>query len=219
MESEAGELRNLTNRVEVLPDNIMSKQLWLLVVQSSVIMAAFLTIYLWLCRINRNLEQKLNTIQTTLSSQNPLIPSQLTSTGVATESTTSNQQKAPSAEQHSEQSCQPDRTKLSNCSQSSIHTRSLSVSDLRRQAENIGDLSRADLKCLTTNRSKSWQENGVSSGQSCCERERAAALSGGPLVSHSLSSLDDRRSTAEVSRSQYCELVIMIQSCVILALC
>lgn len=172
--------------------------------------------------MNHNIEQKLNTIQTILTSQNHLVPSQLTSTGGATESTTNNQQKAPSAEQNSEQSCQPERTKLSNCSQSSIHTRSLSftsVSDLRRQAENIGDLSRADLKCLTTNRSKSWQENGVSSGQSCCERERAAALPGGPLASHSLSSLDDRRSTAEVSRSQYCEFVIMVQSCIILALC
>ena len=180
----------------------MSKQLRLLVIQSIVVMAVFLVTCLWLCRMSRNLEQKLNTIQTTLTSQNPLVPSQLTSTGVAIESTTSNQQKAPSAEQDLEQSCQSERTKSSNCSHSSTHARSLSftsVSDLRRQAENIGDLSRADLKCLTTNRSRSWQENGVGSGQSCCERERDPTLSGGPLASHSLTSLDDRRSTAEVS--------------------
>ena len=191
--------------MDVIPNDVISKQLWLLVVQSVVVMAVFLISCMWLCRVNRNLERKLNTIQTALSSQNRPVPSQLTSIGVATENS---KRKMPSTKQDSEQLCPSERTKLNYCSQSTTHARSqsfTSVTDLRKQAENIGDLSRADLKSLTTNRSKSWQENGISSGQNCFERKTVTALSGGPLTSHSLTSLDSRRSTDEVSIHQCCE--------------
>lgn len=207
LELEAKELHNLADRMDVLPDDVISKHLWpLLVVQSVVAMAVFLVTCLWLCRANRKLERKLNAIQTTLSQpQNHLLPTHAQwthSMSVASESTMDSQQKT---DNNIVESCQlVERTKLSNSSQSSAnHACSLSftsVSDLRRQAENIGDLSRADLKHRTTNRSKSWQESGASgSGQNCCVKETPTVLSGGPLSSHSLSSLDDRRSTAEVS--------------------
>ena len=207
IQSEAEEIHNLTNRVDIQPDDVLSKHLCLLAVQSVVITAVFLVTCLYLCRVNRNLEQKLNTIQTTLSSQNhpPVIPSQLlTSVDVATENAMNNRQ---IMEKDLEQSCQStERTKLSNGSQvASTHARSLSftsVSDIRRQAENIGDLSGVDLKHLTTatTQRRSWRENGRSSGHSCWERETTATLSGaGHLSSRSLSSLDDRRSSAEVS--------------------
>ena len=52
--SEAKELHSLTERVNVLSDDIMSNHLWLLAVQSTVIMAVFL--YIWLCRANHSLE-------------------------------------------------------------------------------------------------------------------------------------------------------------------
>ena len=169
----------------------MSNHLWLLAVQSTVIMAVFFITCLWLCRTNHSLEQKLNTIQTTLSqTQNHLLSSRLTSSVVAAESMMNNHQKAEidSEQSYKQQSADHERTRSSNFSQSSSHARSLSFTsmrDLHRQAEDIGDLSRVDLKYLTTNQSKRWQES---------------LSQGGPLASHSLSSLDDRRSTAEVSQ-------------------
>ena len=178
-----------------LPDDMMSNHLWLLAVQSTVIMAVFFITCLWLCHANHSLEQKLNAIQTTLSqTQNHPRPSQLTSSssgGVAMESMVNNHQKSEIdlKQSYNHQPTDHERTKSSNFSQSSSHARSLSFTsmrDLRRKAEDIGDLSRADLKCLTANQSKRWQET--------------LPQGGGPLSSHSLSSLDDRRSTAaEVS--------------------
>ena len=195
MESEAEELHSLTEKVNDLPDDIMSNHLWLVAVQSTVIMAVFFITCLWLCRVNHSLEQKLNAIQTTLSqTQNHPTPSQLTSnssgSSVAVESMVNNHQKTEiNLKQSYKQPTDHERTKSSNFSQSSSHARSLSftsVRDLHRQAEDISDLSRADLKCLTANQSKRWQET--------------LPQGGGPLSSHSLSSLDDRRSTAaEVS--------------------
>ena len=193
MESEAKELHSLTEKVNDLPDDMMSNHLWLVAVQSTVIMAVFFITCLWLCRVNHSLEQKLNAIQSTLSqTQNNLTPSQLTSSGgsVAMESMVNNHQKSEiDLKQLYNQPTDHERTKSRNFSPSSSHARSLSftsVRDLRRKAEDIGDLSRADLKCLTANQSKRWQET--------------LPHSGGPLSSHSLSSLDDRRSTAaEVS--------------------
>ena len=173
----------------------MSNHLWLVAVQSTVIMAVFFITCLWLCRANHSLEQKLNAIQTTLSQTkiHPT-PSQLISSisgSVAVESMMNNHQK-PEIDLKQSYHHQPtdhERTKSSNFSPSSSHARSLSftsMKDLHRQAEDIGDLSRADLKCLTANQSKRWQE--------------MLPQGGGPLSSHSLSSLDDRRSTAaEVS--------------------
>jgi hypothetical protein len=212
LESEAKELRSLANRVNVLPDDIISSHLWLLVAQSIVVMAVFFVSCLWLCHMNHNLEQKLNVIQTTLSQTMPnhvIIPSQSTSSSgvaAASESITNNQQKAEIDLEQSYRHHHERVKSTSNCSPSSTHARSLSftsVGDLHRQAENIGDLSRAHLKCLTTNRSKSWHESRVrGGGLGCYEREMATVVSSGgygPLASHSLSSLDDRRSTAEVS--------------------
>lgn len=179
-----------------LPDDMVSNHLWLVAVQSTVIMAVFFVTCLWLCRVNHSLEQKLNAIQSTLSqTQNHPRPSQLTSSGgsgsVAVESMVNNHQKSEInlKQSYHHQPTDHERTKSSNFSPSSSHARSLSFTsmrDLHRKAEDIGDLSRADLKCLTANQSKRWQET--------------LPHGGGPLSSHSLSSLDDRRSTAaEVS--------------------
>ena len=183
--------------MDAVPDDVISKHLWLLVLQSAVILAVFLIPCLWLCHINRSLELKLNAIQTTLSSQTYPISSRLSCTAVATTSAVQKQQKQTPTEQDSNIELNR-RTKL--CSQNGTHTRSLSLTsatDLQRQAENIGDLSRVELKSLATTRSTSWQENGYSSELACATRE-ISAISGGPLASHSLSSLDERRASVEV---------------------
>ena len=72
--------------------------------------------------------------------------------------------------------------------------------DLHRQAEDIGDLSRADLKYLTINQSKGWQES---------------LPQGGPLVSHSLSPvlmIGDRqlRSVLVSEYSMECIVIIIL---------
>ena len=205
LKSEAEELHNLTKKVDTVPNDVITKHLWLLVVQSGVVMAVFLISSLWLCRANRSLERKLNDIQTTLSSQSRPLPSKLTSIGLATDSAVRNQQqKQRSTEQNSNKELTR-RTKSAS-SQSSTHARSLSftsVADLHRQAENIGDLSRADLKARTTTRSTSWQESRYGSELTSSKRE-TAGVSDGPLASHSLTSLDERRAPDEVSVSQYC---------------
>lgn len=212
LHSEIQQVQNLTEEVATLPDDIFYKHLFLLIVQSAVVMAVFLLSCLWVSHMNRHLEQKISSIQSTLSTQNHLVRSQIqlvSSIGVTAGDSKSFNDKR--IKDYDSEHLRYQRTSPLSCchSQSSSatlsHGRSLSLSsvaDLQRQAENIGpsvDTSRADLKLLTTKRSKSWQADGSkkTNGE---ERETVTtACSSGSLASHSLTCLGVRKSTDEVS--------------------
>lgn len=193
LRTETQELHNLSQRVDVIPDNIISNQQWLLLAQLIVMTTILLISCVQFHHTNLILERKLNAIQATLSSQNKPIISQQSSTAP-----NSSPKHSAIATDHEEGTIES--SQKTNVKEHPPHARSLSftsVTDLHRQAENIGDLSRTDLKYLVTNGSRNgFQSNSFNRELSCSRSQMSMA--GSPLASCSLTSLSDRR-CSEVS--------------------
>ena len=180
---------SMSNQVNATPNQIHLSHLLLLPAELVVMTIAFLVTCAWISNTNRLLERELTTLQRTLSAhESDLCESKSPINGAL-----------PTRERSSRSLGEEDgeclRSTRGNCrTKVSTHTRSLSfpsVTDIQRQSETIGGLSRLDFTSLTSaednNRCVNGQRPGVGRGG-------ATVASGcGQLSSHSLSSLDDRR--------------------------
>ena len=186
LESGGQEVRALSERVAILSDSlsVYSNHLWLLLAQFAVIMSIFMIFFVWQCRANCVVEQKLSAIQAAVSSSRSIPIS--TKSKSFTKGTINVKVMEPCAENLNGSYLVESRQKSDlsgHHSANSLHTRSLSfpsATDLYHRAENIGDLSRPEINTyLATQRSDG----------------------GGPLWSQSLSSLDSKRNCCEVGEN------------------